>query len=106
MNLVSLTIGLATLSNSSLFLIAKLLEDTLLALINSSARHSAIDLIDLNDASLVPVHQPYGLIDTSKRCNIYSLSTDSTSTTNTSAIFTWCTIYNSINKNLQWVFSS
>merc|ERR1719378_256189 len=49
-------LDLATRSNSSFFLIAKLLEDPLLALINSSARHSAMVLMDLKEASLVPVH--------------------------------------------------
>lgn len=47
----------ATLSNSSLFLKAYELGDSLAALINSSAKHSAMDLMFLNEASRAPVHK-------------------------------------------------
>merc|ERR1719153_365465 len=48
---------LATLSNSSFLLIAWELEDPLAALMSSSERHSAIDLMFLKEASRAPVHR-------------------------------------------------
>lgn len=52
----SYRLDLATRSSSSFFLIAYELEEPLAALINSSARHSAIVLMLRNAASLAPVH--------------------------------------------------
>merc|ERR1712018_24155 len=49
-------LDLATLSNSSFFLIAKLFDEPLAAFISSSAKHSAIVLMFLNAAFLAPVH--------------------------------------------------
>ncbi|RNA23718.1 hypothetical protein BpHYR1_050243 [Brachionus plicatilis] len=49
----------ATLSNSSLFLKAYEFGDSLAALINSSAKHSAIVLMFLKAASRAPVHKSH-----------------------------------------------
>merc|ERR1712018_3161 len=49
-------LDLATLSNSSFFLIAKLFDEPLAAFISSSAKHSAMVLMFLNAAFLAPVH--------------------------------------------------
>merc|ERR1712151_1424670 len=46
------------------------------------------------------------LINSSERRNIYSLSLNNTTTSNSSGVFSWAAVAYSITKDLDWVFSS
>merc|ERR1719382_2135532 len=49
--------------------------------------------------------QPDGLVDTSERRHIYSLTTNSTGTTNPGGIFSGSRVNDSVDQNLEWVLA-
>jgi hypothetical protein len=70
----------------------------------SQALSNSLDVAECS-LSCTSAQQPDGLVDTAEGRHINSLSPNSTSTTNTSGVFTGARVDDGINQNLEWVVS-
>ena len=70
----------------------------------SQALSNSLDVAECS-LSCTSAQQPNCLIDTAERRHIDGLTTNSTSTTNTSGVFTGSRVDDGIDQNLEWVVS-